>query len=178
MITARETARRGCSDWVFTLKLWSRDKTENLQKLAEAWGVNGEPGISSQINSGQNTDGKSENDDVPADAPPDKAIRVAFSQLPDSIPVWKGRDELVANLTAKLVQILPDGTSPPKVLAIIGQGGMGKTNLAIKLVEALGVNWQQSVSQRGKFCWLAVMSARCISKHWREPVLMMWLGFC
>jgi tetratricopeptide (TPR) repeat protein len=144
-----QTARRGCSDWNFTLKLWSRDKTENLQKLAEVWGVNGEPGISSQINSGQNTDGKSENDDVPADAPPDKAIKVAFSQLPDSIPVWKGRDELVENLTAKLVQILPDGTSPPKVLAIIGQGGMGKTSLAVKLAEALGVNWQKSVFQKG-----------------------------
>jgi len=145
-----ETARRGCSDWNFTLKLWSRDKTENLQKLAEVWGVNGEPGISSQTNRGQNTDGKSENDDVPADAPPDKAIRVAFSQLPDSIPVWKGRDELVETLTAKLVQILPDGTSPPKVLAIIGQGGMGKTSLAVKLAEALGVNWQKSVSQKGE----------------------------
>jgi tetratricopeptide (TPR) repeat protein len=146
-----ENARRGTSNWVFTLKLWSqKDKAKNLQKLAEVWGVNGEPGISSQINSGQNTDGKSENHDVPADAPPDKAIRVAFSQLPDSIPVWKGRDELVENLTAKLVQILPDGTSPPKLLAIIGQGGMGKTSLAIKLVEGLGVNWQQSVSQGGK----------------------------
>ncbi|MEG3958533.1 tetratricopeptide repeat protein [Microcoleus sp. herbarium2] len=147
-----ETARRGGSDWNFTLKLWSRDKTENLQKLAlaEVWGVNREPSISSQINSGQNTDGKSENNDVPADAPPDKAIRVAFSQLPDSIPVWKGRDELVENLTAKLVQMLPDGTSPPKVLAITGQGGMGKTSLAVKLAEALGVNWQKSVFQKGE----------------------------
>ncbi|MEG4288328.1 tetratricopeptide repeat protein [Microcoleus sp. C2C3] len=145
-----ERAKRGCSDWNFTLKLWSRDKKENLQKLAEAWGVNSEPVISSQINRGQNTDGKSENDDVPADAPPDKAIRVAFSQLPDSIPVWKGRDELVENLTAKLVQRLPDGTSPLKVLAIIGQGGMGKTSLAVKLAEALGVNWQKSVFQKGE----------------------------
>jgi tetratricopeptide (TPR) repeat protein len=145
-----ETARRGNPNWNFTLKLWSRDKTENLQKLAEVWGVNGEPGISSQINSGQNTDGKSENHDVPADAPPDKTIKVAFSQLPDSIPVWKGRDELVENLTAKLVQRLPDGTSPPKVLAIIGQGGMGKTSLAVKLLEALGVNWQKSVFQNGE----------------------------
>jgi len=146
----RPEPRQGCGRLNFTLRLWSRDKKENLQKLAEVWGVNGEPGISSQINSGQNTDGKSEDDDVPADAPPDKAIRVAFSQLPDSIPVWKGRDELVENLTAKLVQILPDGTSPPKVLAIIGQGGMGKTSLAVKLAEALGVNWQKSVFQKGE----------------------------
>jgi tetratricopeptide (TPR) repeat protein len=64
--------------------------------------------------------------------------------------VWKGRDELVENLTAKLVQILPDGTSPPKVLAIIGQGGMGKTSLAVKLAEALGVNWQKSVSEKAE----------------------------
>jgi len=146
----RPEPRQGCGRLNFTLRLWSRDNTENLQKLAKEWPVNGEPGISSQINSGQNTDGKSENDDVPADAPPDKAIRVAFSQLPDSIPVWKGRDELVENLTAKLVQRLPDGTSPPKVLAIIGQGGMGKTSLAVKLLEALGVNWQKSVFQKGK----------------------------
>jgi len=146
----RPEPRQGCGRLNFTLRLWSRDKTENLQKLAEVWPVNGKPGISSQINSGQNTDGKSENDDVPADAPPDKAIRVAFSQLPDSIPVWKGRDELVENLTAKLVQRLPDGTSPLKVLAIIGQGGMGKTSLAVKLAEALGVNWQKSVFQKGE----------------------------
>jgi|GEM_PF-1161983 len=142
--------RQGCGRLNFTLRLWSRDKTENLQKLAKEWPVNGEPGISSQSNRGQNTEGKSENEDVPAEAPPHKAIRVAFSQLPDSIPVWKGRDELVENLTAKLVQMLPDGTSPPKVLAIIGQGGMGKTSLAVKLLEALGVNWQKSVSEKGE----------------------------
>src|SRR4028119_1308858 len=35
-----ETARRGCSDWNFTLKLSSRDKKENLQKLAKEWPVN------------------------------------------------------------------------------------------------------------------------------------------
>ena len=145
-------AKQGCRDWNFTLKLWSRDKTENLQKLAEAWGVNGEPGISSQINSGQNTDGKTENNDVPADAPPDKAIKVAFSQLPDSIPVWKGRDELVENLTAKLVQMLPDGTSPPKVLAIIGQGGMGQNEFGCQTFRSIGSELAEvCFSKGGKF---------------------------
>jgi tetratricopeptide (TPR) repeat protein len=142
--------RKGNPNWNFTLKLWSKkDKAENLQKLAEVWGE-GAPGISISINSRQNSEGKTDKDDVPADCPPDKSIRVAVSQMPESVSVWKGRDELMAKLTAKLVQILPDGTSPPKVLAIVGQGGMGKTSLAIKLVEGLGMNWQNSVSQAGK----------------------------
>ncbi|WP_246277034.1 tetratricopeptide repeat protein, partial [Microcoleus asticus] len=143
-----ESARRGNPNKNFTLKLWSKeDKAKNLEELAKVWG--GAPDISIQINSRQNSEGKTESN-AATDFPPDKVIRVAFSQMPESVPVWKGRDTLVANLTAKLVQILPDGTSPPKVLAIIGQGGMGKTSLAIKLVEGLGVNWQQSVSQAGK----------------------------
>ncbi|WP_293365683.1 tetratricopeptide repeat protein, partial [Microcoleus sp. CAWBG27] len=136
--------RRGNSNRIFTLNLWSqKDKAKNLEELAKVWG--GTPD-----NSRQNSEGKTEKDNVPADSPPDKSIRVAVSQMPESVPVWKGRDELVAKLTAKLVQILPDGTSPPKVLAIVGQGGMGKTSLAIKLVEGLGINWQHSVSQAGK----------------------------
>ena len=103
-----ESTRRGNPNWNFTLKLWSKkDKAENLQNLAEVWG--GAPGISISINSRQNSEGKTEKDDVPADSPPDKSIRVAVSQIPESVPVWKGRDELMAKLTAKLVQILPDG---------------------------------------------------------------------
>jgi tetratricopeptide (TPR) repeat protein len=137
-----ESERRGNSNKNFTLKLWSKNQTENLQKLAEVWG--GAPD-----NSRQNTEGKTESN-ATTDCPPDKSIRVAVSQMPESVPVWKGRDELMAKLTAKLVQILPDGSSPPKVLAIVGQGGMGKTSLAIKLVEGLGMNWQHSVSQAGK----------------------------
>ncbi|WP_293360200.1 MULTISPECIES: tetratricopeptide repeat protein [unclassified Microcoleus] len=136
--------RRGNSNRIFTLNLWSqKDKAKNLEELAKVWG--GTPD-----NSRQNSEGKTEKDNVPADSPPDKSIRVAVSEIPQSVPVWKGRDELVAKLTAKLVQILPDGSSPPKVLAIVGQGGMGKTSLAIKLVEGLGINWQHSVSQAGK----------------------------
>ncbi|MEG3859569.1 tetratricopeptide repeat protein [Microcoleus sp. herbarium12] len=143
-----ESNRKGNPNWNFTLKLWKKkDKTTNLEELAKA--CDGASGISIQISSRQNSDGKTEID-VVADCLPDKSIRVAVSEIPQSVPVWKGRDELVANLTAKLVQILPDGTLPPKVLAIVGQGGMGKTSLAIKLVEGLGMNWQQSVSQAGK----------------------------
>ncbi|MEH2395849.1 tetratricopeptide repeat protein, partial [Nostoc sp.] len=55
-----------------------------------------------------------------------------------SVPVWKGRDELLQQLQAKLLQL----ENPPKVLALIGQGGIGKTSLAVKLLEALAVNFQ------------------------------------
>ncbi|MEH2303593.1 MAG: tetratricopeptide repeat protein [Nostoc sp.] len=55
-----------------------------------------------------------------------------------SVPVWKGRDELLQQLQAKLLQL----ENPPKVLALIGQGGIGKTSLAVKLLEALAVNLQ------------------------------------
>jgi hypothetical protein len=143
-----ESTRKGNPNWNFTLKLWSKDKADNLQNLAKVWGEDA-PGISISINNRQNTEEKTESN-ATTDSPPDKSIRVAVSEIPQSVPVWKGRDELVANLTAKLVEILPDGTLPPKVLAIVGQGGMGKTSLAIKLVEGLGMNWQHSVSQAGK----------------------------
>lgn len=50
-----------------------------------------------------------------------------------AVPVWKGRDQLIEELKAKLKQKL-------KVLALIGQGGIGKTSVAVKLVEAVGVD--------------------------------------
>ncbi|MEH2449636.1 MAG: tetratricopeptide repeat protein [Nostoc sp.] len=55
--------------------------------------------------------------------------------------MWKGRDELLQQLQAKLLQL----ENPPKVLALIGQGGIGKTSLAVKLLEALGINFQSRI---------------------------------
>ncbi|MCC5644349.1 tetratricopeptide repeat protein [Nostoc sp. CHAB 5824] len=64
--------------------------------------------------------------------------RLVVNPAIPSVPVWKGRDELLEQLQAKLLQL----ENPPKVLALIGQGGIGKTSLAVKLLEALGVNLQ------------------------------------
>jgi hypothetical protein len=46
---------------------------------------------------------------------------------------WVGRDELLAELSADLGK-------GRKVLVLHGQGGIGKTSLAVKLMEAAGVN--------------------------------------
>ncbi|MEH2014619.1 tetratricopeptide repeat protein [Nostoc sp.] len=64
--------------------------------------------------------------------------RLVVNPAIPSVPVWKGRDELLQQLQAKLLQL----ENPPKVLALIGQGGIGKTSLAVKLLEALGINLQ------------------------------------
>jgi hypothetical protein len=49
-----------------------------------------------------------------------------------SVPLWVGRDALLTDLKADLLAGL-------KVLALCGQGGIGKTSLAVKLLEACGV---------------------------------------
>ena len=57
-----------------------------------------------------------------------------LSQLP-TVPIWVGRDVLVA----KLVKLLQVG-SLPRVISIIGQGGVGKSSLTTKLLEHIGVD--------------------------------------
>jgi tetratricopeptide (TPR) repeat protein len=70
--------------------------------------------------------------------------RLVVHQAIPSVPVWKGRDELLQELKTKLTEtgFLQETRflNPPKILALIGQGGIGKTSLAVKLLEALGVN--------------------------------------
>ncbi|MCW5315070.1 tetratricopeptide repeat protein [Nostoc sp. KVJ3] len=66
--------------------------------------------------------------------------RLVGNQAIPEVPVWQGRDELLKELQTKLLQ--PE--NPLKVLALIGQGGIGKTSLAVKLLEALGVNCGRS----------------------------------
>ncbi len=67
-------------------------------------------------------------------APTPEPIQRLFgaSQMND-VPQWVGRDELLEELRQELV-------AGKKIMAIVGQGGMGKTSLAIKLSEAIGVD--------------------------------------
>ncbi|MEB3295146.1 MAG: ATP-binding protein, partial [Synechococcales bacterium] len=49
------------------------------------------------------------------------------------VPLWVGRDRLLAELRDELL------VQRRKVLVLVGQGGIGKTSLAVKLLEACGV---------------------------------------
>ncbi|MCL1462987.1 tetratricopeptide repeat protein [Argonema galeatum] len=82
-----------------------------------------------------------------------KEKRVILQQAIPTVPVWKGRDELLHQLKERLLPREPLETrflgetgflNPLKVLAIIGQGGIGKTSLTVKLLEALGVSLGRS----------------------------------
>ena len=59
------------------------------------------------------------------------------------MPLWVGRDALLTELTAEIL-------GGRKVLALCGQGGIGKTSLAVKLLEACGV--LVSVGRLGADC--------------------------
>jgi len=53
------------------------------------------------------------------------------------VPVWVGRDELLKQLKDQL--LTPDSTL--KMLVLVGQGGIGKSSLGTKLLEALGAKF-------------------------------------
>jgi len=58
------------------------------------------------------------------------------------IAVWEGRTQLVEKLKYKLFQpgISTNSTNfIPKFIVLLGQGGIGKTSLAVKLIESAGV---------------------------------------
>jgi len=66
--------------------------------------------------------------------PQEKPQVVGLEILPP-VPLWVGRETVMERLQAIL-----SGENGIKVIAIIGQGGIGKSSLAAKLVEAVGVN--------------------------------------
>ncbi|MCT7991588.1 tetratricopeptide repeat protein [Laspinema olomoucense] len=129
---------KGSEDWVFTLKLWSQDKEKNLQPLEELWYEKQSP-QSRDSQSGSVTPVVETNQDTTPPPPPrSKGIQTVGLETIAEIPVWVGRDALLQELKTKL--LAPE--TPPKVLTMTGQGGIGKTSLAVKLLETLGVQLQ------------------------------------
>jgi tetratricopeptide (TPR) repeat protein len=79
---------------------------------------------------------------VSASRAPAKEKMVVGIETMQAVPVWVGRDKLLRQLSAKL--LIPNtetvNNNLPKVLVLVGQGGIGKSSLAVKLLEAVGVN--------------------------------------
>ena len=126
-------------NWTFTLKLETRDKHENIKKLKDKWDADSKSTLTIECHSKQNPStptADSKDSTSPQNTSATKHRRVVGLQNIIDVPVWKGRDEILAELKAKLLH----PQNAPKVLAIIGQGGIGKTSLAVKLMEAVGVN--------------------------------------
>lgn len=67
-------------------------------------------------------------------APADDSRRLVGAKPIRDIRLWVGRDKLLSELKADLL------VERRKVLVLVGQGGIGKTSLAVKLLEACGVD--------------------------------------
>jgi tetratricopeptide (TPR) repeat protein len=80
---------------------------------------------------------------------------VISNQTLPAIPVWQGRDDLLERLQESLQDPML------RVLVILGQGGIGKTSLAVKLLEAIQENYAQTyflkVQEGSSFDDLAAM---------------------
>ncbi|MCT7994599.1 tetratricopeptide repeat protein [Laspinema olomoucense] len=129
---------KGSEDWVFNLKLWSQDKEENLQQLEKLWYEKQSPQSRDSQSGSVSPVVETNRDTTPPPPPQSKGIQTVGLETIAEIPVWVGRDALLQELKTKL--LAPE--TPPKVLTIIGQGGIGKTSLAVKLLETLGVQLQ------------------------------------
>lgn len=71
-------------------------------------------------------------DGAPTTFPPKKPSKpcVVGLEIFPSVPVWVGRDALMQEIQDTLL-----GVNPPQAIALIGQGGIGKTSLALKFLE-------------------------------------------
>lgn len=69
---------------------------------------------------------------------------VGLEEIPE-IAVWEGRIQLIDKLKTKLLQPGEQANYTnilPKVIVLLGQGGIGKTSLAVKLLESVGVTFK------------------------------------
>ncbi len=139
----RTKHQMAAGDWTFTLKLWHRvelknaeeDIPRNLQEFDRLWESKRSPQSAAQVATTNIPEGRPESSgEVVAAGVRENARLRGFNDV-RSVTVWEGREVLLGSLGQKL----RDGL---KVLAITGQGGIGKSSLATKLMEALGVNFQ------------------------------------
>ncbi len=163
----RTDQQKGVGDWTFTLRLWQRVELKNaeenilrnLVELDKLWDAKRSPqsaaaGTTTNITANianntiienvENLEIKNITQDcgdrshpitsrVTSSVKENVRLRGFASIL--AVPVWEGREVLLGELQQKLWEGL-------RVLVITGQGGMGKSSLATKLMEALGIDIQ------------------------------------
>ncbi len=143
---------QGLGNWDFVLHLWGKSRGENQHAFERVWEEKRPAKSPKQQRLNVTIEGQIsidvQGDNVAPTAPEeaktagqasrvDNKRAIGLEAIP-AVPVWVGRDDLVEKLKEKL--LAADTTL--KVLALIGQGGIGKTSLSVKLLEALGVNLQ------------------------------------
>lgn len=117
----------------FLLDLWDEDKDNNLTRFDDEWDKKANEHKKSKPKSS-----KSSRTATSAITPlPQQRQLFGATQIRD-IPDWVGRDELLTELHA-------DFAKGRKMLVLFGQGGIGKTSLAVKLMSNCGVDTSSSI---------------------------------
>ncbi|WP_072621853.1 tetratricopeptide repeat protein [Spirulina major] len=125
----------GVADWCITLQLWGQDLKTNQKGFDAAWQEKAPPKSPSR---GRRTTVTVETEEFEPEASEEREPQLIFSEGLRAVPVWEGRDEVLARLAA-LVQ----GEGGPSVMVVAGQGGIGKTSLAVKLIEAVAAGFER-----------------------------------
>lgn len=72
-----------------------------------------------------------------------KQAQAIGTHILKAVPIWLGREELVTQLQQHFfitAEPLSSNVARPKILILTGQGGIGKSSLATKLIEGIGVD--------------------------------------
>jgi WD40 repeat protein len=112
---------QGSEDWHFTLKLWHRqhERTANLATFDREW---------EQRRSLKSKQATGEATAIPMQA--DRLLRQDWGDAPEN-PAFYGRTEELNGLTQWIIG------DRCRLVTILGLGGVGKTALAVKLVESI-----------------------------------------